>query len=64
LTTALGKAVPLQVWGGPEGCRKLRSPDFLTTELGKAVQLQVWGGPEGCRKYKIPRFLDNGTGWW
>jgi hypothetical protein len=26
-----GKAVPLQVWGGPEGSRKLRFPDFLTT---------------------------------
>jgi hypothetical protein len=26
-----GKAVPLQVWSGPEGYRKLRFPDFLTT---------------------------------
>jgi hypothetical protein len=25
------KAVPLQAWGGPEGSRKLRFPDFLTT---------------------------------
>jgi hypothetical protein len=25
------KAVPLQAWGGLEGCRKLRFPDFLTT---------------------------------
>jgi hypothetical protein len=24
------KAVPLQAWGGPEGSRKLRFPDFLT----------------------------------
>jgi hypothetical protein len=23
--------VPLQAWGGPEGSRKLRFPDFLTT---------------------------------
>jgi hypothetical protein len=26
-----GKAVPLQVWTGPEGSRKLRLPDFVTT---------------------------------
>jgi len=26
-----GKAVPLQAWSGPEGCRKLRFPDFVTT---------------------------------
>jgi len=26
-----GKAVPLQVWTGPEGSRKLRFPDFVTT---------------------------------
>jgi hypothetical protein len=36
-----GKAVPLQAWGGPEGSRKLRFPDFLTTaqEGGKIVSL-------------------------
>jgi hypothetical protein len=26
-----GKAVPLQVWSGPEGSRKLRFPDFIST---------------------------------
>jgi len=26
-----GKAVPLQVWSGPEGSRKLRFQDFVTT---------------------------------
>ena len=26
-----GKAVPLQVWTGPEGSRKVRFPDFVTT---------------------------------
>jgi hypothetical protein len=26
-----GKAVPLQVWSGPEGSRKLRYPDCMTT---------------------------------
>ena len=25
-----GKTVPLQAWTGPEGSRKLRSPDFMT----------------------------------
>ena len=36
-----GKAVPLQAWSGPEGCRKLRLPDFMTTaqEGGKVVSL-------------------------
>jgi hypothetical protein len=33
------KAVPLQAWGGPEGSRKLRFPDFMTTAqyCGKVV---------------------------
>jgi hypothetical protein len=36
-----GKTVPLQAWGGPEGFRKLRFPDFLTTaqDSGKVVSL-------------------------
>ena len=36
-----GKAVPLQVWSGPEGSRKLRFPDFMTTaqDGGKVVIL-------------------------
>jgi hypothetical protein len=24
------KAIPLQAWTGPEGCRRLRFPDFKT----------------------------------
>jgi hypothetical protein len=37
----IGKAVPLQAWGGPEGSRKFRFPDFLTTaqDGGKVVSL-------------------------
>jgi len=31
LNLAKGISVPLQAWGGPEGCRKLRFPDFVTT---------------------------------
>jgi len=36
-----GKAVPLQVWSGPEGSRKLRFPDFMITAQvgGKVVSL-------------------------
>jgi len=36
-----GKAVPLQAWGGPEGSRKLRFPDYMTTaqDGGKFVSL-------------------------
>ena len=36
-----GKAVPLQVWSGPEGSRNLRFPDFMTTarDGGKVVNL-------------------------
>ena len=36
-----GKAVPLQAWSGPEGCRKLMFPDFMTTaqDGGKVVSL-------------------------
>jgi hypothetical protein len=35
------KAFPLQAWSGPEGCRKLRFPDFMTTaqDGGKVVRL-------------------------
>jgi len=29
--TLKGKAVPLRACTGPEGSRKLRSPDFVTT---------------------------------
>ena len=36
-----GKAVPLQVWSGTEGSRKLRFSDFMTTarDGGKVVSL-------------------------
>ena len=39
LHTVKGKAVPLQVWSGPEGSRKLRFPDFMTMaqDGGKVV---------------------------
>jgi hypothetical protein len=36
-----GKAVPLQVWSGPEGSSMLRFPDFMTAaqDGGKVVSL-------------------------
>jgi len=36
-----GKSVSLQAWGGPEGSRKLRFPDFMTMaqDGGKVVSL-------------------------
>ena len=39
--TCKGKAVPLQVWSGPEGSRKLRFPDYMTMaqDGGKVVSL-------------------------
>ena len=30
LVQGKGKAIPLQVWTGPEGSRRLRLPDFMT----------------------------------
>jgi len=37
-----GKAVPLQVWSGPVGSRKLRFPDFMTMaqDGGNVVSLK------------------------
>ena len=36
-----GYSVPLQVWNGPKGSRKLRFPDYVTTaqDGGKVVSL-------------------------
>ena len=38
-----GKAVPLQVWSGPERSRRLMFPDFITTaqDGGKVVSLRT-----------------------
>jgi hypothetical protein len=40
-TDQKSKAVPLQAWGGPEGSRNWKFPDFLTTaqDGGKVVSL-------------------------
>ena len=41
IPTVKGKTVPSQAWGGPEGSRNLRLPDFVTTaqDGGKVVSL-------------------------
>ena len=52
-----GKAVPLQVWSGPEGSRKLRFPDFMTMaqDGGKVVSLTHWPPlpPRKCSWYSF-----------
>jgi len=39
-----GKSVPLQARRGPEGCRKLRFPDFVTTaqDVGRFSALRTY----------------------
>jgi len=41
LHTRKGRLVPLQAWSDPEGCRKLRFPDYVTMvqDGGKVVSL-------------------------
>ena len=53
-----GKSVPLQVWTGPEGSRKLRFPDFMTTaqDGGKVVSL-THRPPLPLRKYSRYSYL-------
>ena len=44
---AKGKAIQLQAWGGPEGSRRLRLPDFKT--------IGTWGW-QGCQPYAPAAF--------
>jgi len=50
-----GKAVPLQAWSGPEGCRKLRFPDFMTTAHRMVV---------GCQPYAPAAFTPRKYSWY
>ena len=36
-----GKSVPLQVWSGPEGSRKLKFPDCMTTAQGGGMVVSL-----------------------
>ena len=42
ISKGIGKAVLLQAWIGPEGCKKLMFPDYMTTAQngGKVVSLK------------------------
>jgi len=51
-----GKAVPLQAWTGPEGCRKLRLPDFVITADGGRLSA-LCTGRLYPRKYSWYSFL-------
>jgi len=51
-----GKAVPLQVWAGPEGSRKLRLPDFVTTAQD--------GGRLSCQPYTPAAFTLRKYSWY
>ena len=71
--TEMSKTVPLQAQKGPEGCSKLRFPDFVTTaqdggkvvslthrkkrQKSKAVPLQAWSSPKGSRKLRFSDFM-------
>jgi hypothetical protein len=45
--TEVSKSVPLQVWSGPEGSRKLRFPDFVT---------MAQDGGKFCHPYVLAAF--------
>ena len=52
------KAVPLQAWSDPEGCRKLRFPDFMTmAQDGCKVVSLTHRPPFPPRKYTWYSFL-------
>jgi len=54
----IGKSVPLQVWSGPEGSRKLRFPDYMTTaQDGGKVDSLMHRSPLPPKKYSWYSFL-------
>jgi hypothetical protein len=38
-----GNTIPIQAWAGPEGCRRLRHPDFKTTDIWRWLRLSALG---------------------
>jgi hypothetical protein len=53
-----GKAIPLQVWTGPEGSRRSRLPDFKTgPESSRSLRFPDFKtGPDGSRSLRLPDF--------
>jgi len=49
-----GKAIPLQVWKGPEGFRRLRLPDFQDNRHVKVVRLSALRTGLVCPTGHIP----------
>jgi hypothetical protein len=43
--TGKGKAIPAQAWTGPEGCRRLRLPEFLDSRHMKVIRLSALHTP-------------------
>ena len=52
-----GKAVPLQVWSGPEGSSKLRFPDYMTMAQDGGKVVGLTHRPPSPRKYSWYSFL-------
>ena len=53
-----GKAVPLQVWSGPECSRKLGDPDIMTTAQGGGKVVSLTHRPHlPSRKFSWYSFL-------
>jgi hypothetical protein len=50
-----GKAIPLQVWTGPEGSRRMRLPDF------KTIGTLKW---QDCQAYTPAAFTPTTYSWY
>jgi hypothetical protein len=50
-----GKAIPLQVWTGPQGPRRLELPDFKTIDT-------LWW--QGCQPYAPAVFTPRKYSWY
>jgi len=46
-----GKAIPLQVWAGPEGSRRMRLPDLNTIEHASGKVVSLYAPAVFPRKY-------------
>ena len=55
LSAPLYKAIPVQVWTGPEGCRRLRVPEFRDSRYMKVA---------GCQSYVPAAFAFSRHSWY